>query len=122
MDFTQYHLAYNAAAHFAAQEKYPDEGGLIGVITQSGTAGFEALCWALAELSTQGELIRRDMGFDRQEPIRQSQAALYLKPMEIMEARKAVMQAISDGLKTTTDENEEVDEVLAELQKKTAEK
>ena len=88
MNIKDLHLLYNAAAHFAAQEKYPD--GLISAMSSTGKEGFDALCWAVVELSTQGELCRRAMGHD-----------------------KAKLLTLEE------DENAEVDEVLAELEKKT---
>ena len=46
MDLTKYNYVYNAAAHFAAMEKYPE--GLWAELVKPGKAGFDALCWALA--------------------------------------------------------------------------
>lgn len=110
-------LVYNAAAHFAAMDRYGD--GLINAITQKGLAGFDALCWALEELSTQGELIRRDMGYDHAEPIKSENAKKYLRPTQILSAKQAVINAILGGLSIGDDDTQEVDEVLLELQKKT---
>lgn len=128
MDFSKYELVYNAAAHFAAIQKYPGNlpdaeaehpDGLADAIMRSGLPGFEATCWALELLSTQGELIRRDMGYDPGETIREAWALLHLSPFDALEAKRRIMQAVSRGLRAHGDENEEVDEVLAELQKKT---
>lgn len=117
MDFSNQSFVYNAAAYFAAQEKYPD--GLGTAILQNGMEGLDALCWALEELSTQGELIRRSMGYDKREPIKAKEAALVLSAYQATEARRIILGAISKGLTAPEDEGEEVDEVLAELQKKT---
>lgn len=117
MDLTQYQYVYNAAAHFAAMDKYPD--GLWAEMIKPGKAGFDALCWALAETSMQGELIRRDMGYDRQEPLPEDKLRMYLKPRQVNEARTIVLNAMTKGL-NNADEGEEVDEVMAEIQKKTA--
>ena len=114
MNFTN--LVYNAAAHFAAQERYPE--GLSEALSAPGGKGFEALCWAVGELSTQGELIRRDMGHDKKEPLTAEYVRLHLKPSELLAAKSAVIEAMIRGL-NSGDEDEEVDEVLAELQKKT---
>lgn len=116
MDFSKYHFIYNAAAYFAAQDKYPD--GLMDAVLQSGFEGFAAVCWALELLSTQGELIRRDMGHDRQEPLKESDALKYMRPADFLEAKRLIITAIAAGLKAG-EEPEEVDEVLMELQKKT---
>ena len=116
MDLNQYSYVYNAAAHFAAQDKYPD--GLWAELVKPGKAGHEALCWALAETSMQGELIRRDMGHDKRETLSEDKLRLYLKPKQINEARTIVLTAMTKGL-NSADEDDEVDEVMAEIQKKT---
>ncbi len=116
MDLSKYHFTYNAAAHFAAMDKYPD--GLIEAITKTGTEGFEALCWALEELSTQGELVRRDMGYDKGPIIKAEQAKTNLLPYEIMGAKQVVLDAIVRGI-NVPEETKVIDEVLMEIQKKT---
>ena len=114
-----YDLIYNAAAHFAAQKKYGDES-LSQAIGPNDDGGFNALCWALEELSTQGELIRRHMGYNESEPIKASEARLYLTPPDVLIAKQAVLTAISAGVsRQEVDKNEEVDLGLIELQKKT---
>lgn len=118
MDIAKLHLLYNAAAHFAAQEKYPD--GLIGAMAGAGKEGFEALCWAIVELSTQGELCRREMGYDRDGMLTLEQVSRQMLPRDIVVAKQAVLDAVIKGLRAPEeDENAEVDEVLAELEKKT---
>lgn len=116
MDLSQYSYVYNAAAHFAAMEKYSE--GLWAELVKPGKAGFEALCWALAETSMQAELIRRDMGHDKRETLDEAKLHMYLKPRQINEARTIVLNAMTKGL-NSADDGEEVDEVMAEIQKKT---
>ena len=53
-------LLYNAAAHFAACEKYPD--GLIKELQKPGVESFDAMFWALTETAKQAELYRRFLG------------------------------------------------------------
>lgn len=116
MDLSKFSFVYNADAHFAAMEKYPD--GLWAELIKPGKAGFGALCWALAETSMQAELIRRDMGQDKRETLIEDKLRLYLKPKQINEARSIVLTAMTKGL-GKGDDGEEVDEVMAEIQKKT---
>ena len=117
MKIPDMHLLYNAAAHFKAQDRYPD--GLIAGISQEGYAGFEATCWALAELGSQGELARRDMHYDRQEMPRMESLLVSLKVTELLEAKTAILDAVSRGLHAEGGEDEEIDEIIAEQQKKT---
>ena len=114
MNLKNYSFVYNAAAYFAAAEKYPD--GIMQALTLPGKQGFEALCWALEELSTQGELVRRHMGQDRATPIKAEVAARMLMPHEIADAKNIVFEAIIRGVQGPTDD--EVDEVIAENLKK----
>jgi hypothetical protein len=118
MDFSKYHFVYNAAAHFAAMEKYPE--GIVAELMKPGTAGLESLCWALEEMSVQGDLLRRDMGHDKGATLNAKKLLLRMMPRDINEARSIVMGGIAKGLKQST-EAEEIDEVLAEIEKKTDE-
>lgn len=118
MRLKDYQYLYNAAAHFAAAEKYPGPEGLIGELKKPGAAAFAPLCWALAETAKQGELMRRYMGEDPRETPTEEEFRLKLRPNQIRAATGIVMDAMIDGL-GGKDEGEEVDEVLEELQKKT---
>ena len=118
MDFSKFHFVYNAAAHFAAMEKYPE--GIVAELMKPGTAGLESLCWALEEMSVQGDLVRRDLGHDKSPTISAKRMQLRMMPRDINEARSIVMDGIVKGLKQSA-EAEEIDEVLAEIEKKTGE-
>lgn len=112
----QYRLLYNAAAHFAAAEKYPE--GLLAEMCKPGEEGLEALCWALSALSAQAELARRAQGYDKGEFQSPEDIRALLMPKDLIPARKAVLEAVSRGLGDGGED--EVDEVLLELQKKKA--
>lgn len=116
MKLEDYVFRYSAAAHLAASEKYPD--GMVNEITQKTVAGFDALCWAIVELTTQGELYRRHMGLDAHEILTVERVQAELMPYQLPEAQKLIMDATIKGLSMPTDENAEVDVVLQELQKK----
>lgn len=116
MDFTKYHFLYNAAAYFATQEKYPD--GFFELLMRNDTEGLEALCWVLQEMSEQGELMRRYMGYDKEETFKASEAIVKMRPKDIGAARAIAMTAMDVGLDSSPDDEEEVDIVLVELQKK----
>ena len=121
MKFAEHHFLFNAAAYFAAAEKYP-ENGIVAAIAGQGPESFDALCWALAELAQQGELARRDMGYDSGEMLTVERVRRQLMPAQLPEAREIVLRAIAKGLKNGEgNDSDEVDEVLAELaeQKKT---
>ena len=115
MKLDRYHYLFNAAAYFAAAEKYP-ENGIVAAIAGQGPESFDALCWALAELAQQGELARRDMGYDSGEMLTVERVRRQLMPAQLPEAREIVLRTIAKGLKNGEgNDSDEVDEVLAEL-------
>ena len=116
IEFDKYHYLYNADAHFKAQERFPD--GYFSLLLQGDKDSFDTIAWFLAELSLQGELVRRYMGEDRGEYLTEEKARHLLTIKQMPEALKIVVNAIKDGLEIEADEDEEVDEVLMELQKK----
>lgn len=116
MDFDKFDFVYNAAAHFAAADKYPD--GLVKVLLAGDKACFDATCWILAEMAAQGELIRRDAGYDKREIPTEAHFRARLMPHDFNAARTLILDRISKGLHGEEREDEEVDEVLAEIEKK----
>ena len=116
IDFSKYSFVFNASAYFNALDKYPD--GFIEPLLKGGRDSFDAICWFLQELSTQGELIRRHYGMDKREVLLEETSRSLLKPKDIVEARNLIIETITKGMNSDGDE-EEVDEVLLELQKKT---
>lgn len=154
MKLSDYPFLYNAAAYFAARERFggaeraeldaltaaTDEKGrrsgeykaevdrlqaeiskkdLATLLFEPTAEGYDALCWAIAELTTQGELWRRYMGHEARETLTLERVRTELKPYQIAEARALIMTAIIHGIKPPEDKNAEVDEVLEALQKKT---
>lgn len=116
MDFNKYRFTYNAMAFFNAQERYPD--GLAQEVFKEGKEGLDALCWALEELSTQGDLVRRSLGYDKGEILTAEMARAQLKANDVPKAKLLVLDALKRGM-GEVDEEDEVDLVLMELQKKT---
>ena len=109
-------LIYNASAHFAAQIKYPD--GFMAALLKNDAEGFDVICWALSEMSTQYELVRRDMGYDKGTIRTPEWYKHNLSFRDVINAKEAILNAITKGIQTE-EEQGEVDEVLQELQKKT---
>ena len=116
IDLNQLHFLYNASAHLAAQERYPD--GLLDAMSKGGAEGMKALAWAVAELSTRGEQVRRLEGYDKGKLWTADKVEACLLPSQIVQARQMVLDAVMHGLKAPEDEHAEIDEVLAELEKK----
>jgi hypothetical protein len=117
IDFSKYTFLYNADAYFKAQERYPD--GFFHILLKQDKEAFDAIVWFLGELSLQGELVRRYMGEDKKDYLTEEKVKHLLTIKEMPEALRVVVLAITQGLEIQADEDEEIDEVLMELQKKT---
>lgn len=109
-------LVYNAAAHFNAAEKYPD--GLVAELKKPNTESFEALFWALAEMAKQGELVRRYMGETPKKTPTAEEFKTILRPNQINKVTQMVFEELARGLGGTEDD-EEIDLILVEFEKKT---
>lgn len=119
MDFSAYNFVYNAEAHFKGMDKFPE--GVMEVMQKPGKQGFDALCWMLAETSVQGELIRRDLGYDKGKVLTEEYLHRHLSLKEINKAREIALETLIKGLKGENDDEKEIDEVLMEIEKKTEE-
>lgn len=109
-------LLYNAEAHFAAAEKYPD--GLMNELQKRGVESYNAMLWAFTEMAKQAELYRRYMGESPRRILTEKDLRTLMNAGQIRIASKMVLDAIIDGL-GEGDGDEEIDEVLLELEKKT---
>lgn len=114
-----WHLCLNGAALFDIYEKYGDKGFVTDPIKGTGKESFEATCWMLAKLAEQGEMVRRYQGCDHGKFPTAQMFRATLSPLDVMEARKAICEAVAQGFRREVrDEDEEVDVGLLELQKK----
>lgn len=118
MKISSVKLLYNAAAHFAACEKYPD-GGLVEAIRKPDASSFDAVLWAWTESAKQAELYRRFMGEDPKRILTEEEWRMLIKPGQMAQLTNRVMEAIIDGMGAESDKEQEIDEVLMELEKKT---
>lgn len=115
-----YYLLLNGAAMFDIYDQFGQDRSIIDHIKGNDRASFEAICWYLEELSTQGELFRRKQGFDKGPILSTDVLMLELSPMAVMAARAAIKTAVYRGF--TREEAElpkEIDKGLLELEKKT---
>jgi len=117
INLNDYTYLYNADAHFKAMEKFPD--GYFSLLLSGSKDAFDTAVWFLAELSLQGELVRRYMGEDKKNYLTEERVRHLLSIKQLPDVIKIVVETIKKGLEVETDEDEEIDEVLMELQKKT---
>lgn len=109
-------LLYNMAAHLAAVDKYPE--GLMDELRKSGKASFDAMYWAFAECAKQAELYRRFLGESPRRILTEADWRLLVKPGQSGKMTEMLLTAIAKGLGDSSDDDQEIDEVLAELEKK----
>ncbi len=115
-----YHLLMNAAALFDIYEKFGSKGFITDHIRGNNRTALEAISWMLAKLAEQGELWRRYQGFEGGEMPSEEMFLMTLLPMDMLEARRAIEQAVHEGFRMEEGpERSEVDIGLLELQKKT---
>lgn len=115
-----WHLLLNAAAVFNAYDKFGSEGSLLDHLDGNDKETFEATCWFLNELATQGELLRRYQGHDPGKFPTEQMFRAVLGPFDVPAAKAAVRQAIAFGFFREEDRDKPIDLGLAELEKKTA--
>ena len=92
---------------------------LSAAISDRGAKAFEQVCRAAEIMIQQGELVRRYLGYDPGNVIAAETLMLSLGLNDDLALRSAMMEAVLDGLRSETDERQEVDLGLLELQKKT---
>ena len=131
MKTTQYHysgktlhLYLNGQAMFdldALDRDRPEAGPDVLDLAQEQTPeGIDALCAVAHVLAQQGENCRRYLKYAPNRVPTAQELRLLLTPMQIVGLRTAVFRAINDGYTApTTDEDDDIDTGLLELEKKT---
>ncbi len=115
----KYFLAYNAWAMFQIQDLSPEKG-VMEILAAQGKEGFSLFCKAAALMSEAAEGISRYEGRDGQEALKSEQVMNLARPVDLLELRRAMLEAVAHGYgREMNEEAEEVDLGLAELQKKT---
>lgn len=111
-------LLFNALAYFEAEEHFKD-ATVLEAINANGTEGLDNLCWMVATMSEQAEARRKLLGMEYEKPVSEIEIKTKLMPWGVMPLKLKAIEAIRHGLEQTdTDENEEVDLVLEEINKK----
>lgn len=116
------HLLFNAGAYFSIQDQFGDLNSVLDPVMEKGQNGFDAICWYLEELATQGELYRRHFGYDKGDIPEVESMRICLLPMDILRARSAIRAAVSFGFRREVEAPPgTVDLFQAEWEKKTGE-
>lgn len=114
-----YYLLFNAAAMFTIDE-LRGEQTIVDITQTNDKASVEILFKTAEILSEQGELTRRKLGYDKGTFLTADDLHTMAQPVDIMLLRLAVYRAITIGYdRESEDDDQEVDLVLQEIEKKT---
>lgn len=116
-----YHLCMNAAAIFDIYERFGYDRSVLDPIQEENKEAFDNLCWMLAKLAEQGELVRRWQGHDPEKLPSYLMFRAVLAPTDIADAKMAVMRTyqLAFERELPDEKKKRVDLGLEELQKKT---
>lgn len=112
------HLAYTVNAMFDINDII-GEKDLFEILRKNDRESYPMFCQIVSMLAENGEKCRREDGYPKGETVSSQKLQTKMLPTEYFEVKNAVMQAIMLGLRREiVDEEEEIDEGLAELEKK----
>ena len=110
------YLAFTGEAMFQMRDKFGGTSQLLEDMKADTREGFSIACEAAAILAEQGELVRRNFGYDPERMPTTAEIAATSAPSEIVALKLAIPAAISLGYgREVEPENDEVDLGLAEL-------
>ena len=116
------YLAFTGEAMFQIRDKFGGTTKLLEDMKADTREGFSIACEAAAILAEQGELVRRQFGYDSEPILDAATISATAAPSEIVALKLSIPAAISLGYgREIEPENDEVDLGLVELngQKKT---
>lgn len=116
---TLYTLNYSVAVMFDTADKYGDIQKALDALAQDGRDGFDTLRWFLLKLSEDGELARREEGYEPSPFLKEADISPRMKPLEYEELKGAVVAAVTMGYQREVQaDDEEIDVGLQELNEK----
>ena len=117
-----YTLHFSIAVMFDMIDKFKNTGAVFDILGGSNKEAFETLRWLTLQLTRDGELLRREKGYEPQSFLSEADLSFRMPPFEYIALREAVMKAISLGYQADlTNENAEIDLGLQELREKKTE-
>lgn len=111
-----YHLYLNGMGLFNIYAKYGQDKNILDILKPNTKESFEATIWVLCELSVQGELYRRVMGYEAEKPLEYIRTIAQVQPHELPAIKKAVTEAILEGFIRDHPDTEGYDPWLAEIE------
>lgn len=113
-------LNYSIEVMFNMTEKFGNIQRALEIIEQDSLAAFDAVRWFAVQMANDAELCRRDAGYEPRPMLTMDAIKPRIKPLDYEILKGNVVDAIALGYRKEirSDENEEVDLGLAELQAK----
>lgn len=116
---TERSLNYSVAVMFDMTEKFGTIQAALDAVQKDGKESFETVRWFAVMMANDGELCRREAGYDPQPLVKESDISLHMSPYDFESLRAAVVDAIGAGYRRETeDEETERDLGLEELNAK----
>lgn len=113
-------LNYSVEIMFKVNEKYGGVNAALDAIEAESVEAAANVCWLAIELANDGELCRRIAGHTPRKMLGDKDVSLRMSPMEYIDLKEKVIQAIHAGYRRETASEKEVDLGLAELNEKKA--
>ncbi len=115
-------LWYSCEVMFDAVERFGNVAKMLDVLNRNTAEGFEAVRWLAVKLINDGELCRREEGYDKLPMVKEKELSLRMRPADFEMIRAGVIGAITKGYRRElTAEEKERDLGLEELESKKAE-
>ena len=113
-----YFFNFSIEVMFEMIERWGGVQAALDALGEESVSGFEAVKWWSVRLARDGELCRRDAGYDHGRMISENDISMRMSPLDFAELKNAVVTAITRGYKRETESTEEVDLGLEELRQK----
>lgn len=111
-------LNYSMEVLFSVGDKFGNIANALEAVEKNTAEGLEAVQWLACQMANDGELYRREMGYDKGRMYTEQDFSGRMHPQEFAELRDAVVEAIAKGYKRELQDEDEVDLGLAELNRK----
>lgn len=115
-------LNYSVEVMFDMAEKYGTIQKALELMEQDNREAFDTMRWFAVRMANDGELCRREQGYDASPMLEEKAVSLRMDPMEYVRLKGDVWKAIVRGYhREVEDKNRAVDFGLQELEAKKAE-
>lgn len=115
-----YPLNFSFDVKFRMEEKYGSLNAAMELIEGEGREAFEAVRWLFVAMARDGELCRRDAGYDPLPMLEETDVTERMTPANFAGMREAVVESIRYGYETAVanSKGQFIDLGLAELEQK----